>query len=202
MKKLFLGIVLVLIAFGAGVIISKSWFKWPNPTVIEQQSAILEKINAVNKLVTIEGVFSEIYDYKDYYGYDWWPFRKKALIRVKARIIAGYDLSQATVESFPDEKRIVISNVPHADIISTEHDLDYYDISDGTFNRFSREDLNALNAKAKSFVIEQAKESQLLEKAEVQGKHLLETLQFMVESSGWSLELIRSENEKQVLLKD
>ena len=73
MKKIAIGLVVLLLVFGAGMFVSKNWLKWPEKTVIEQQTALLEKINQVNKLVTIEGVYSEIYDYKDYYGYDWSP---------------------------------------------------------------------------------------------------------------------------------
>ena len=60
----------------------------------EQSQVLMEKIKTVAKLVTVEGYFSEVYDYQDYWNYDVSMFRKKALIRVKAKVSVGYDLSK------------------------------------------------------------------------------------------------------------
>ncbi|MBK9982670.1 MAG: DUF4230 domain-containing protein [Saprospiraceae bacterium] len=47
----------------------------------------------------------------------------------------------------------MISGMPPAEILSVDHDLDYYDLSEGFFNSFSTEDYNKINADAKDFVI-------------------------------------------------
>ncbi len=161
---------------------------WKTIKTEEEARVLVEKIKTVSKLITVEGSFSEIYDYKDYWGYDLSPFRKKALVRVNAKVSVGYDLNQMKVEAFPTEKRIVISNLPDPEILSIDHDLDYYDLSEGTFNSFSTEDYNKINTNAKAEIEKKALESDLFLVAEEQSDNMLEMIGVMVESIGWELE--------------
>ena len=161
----------------------------------ENATVILDRIEKVVKLVAVEGNISEIYDYKDYYSFDIAPFRKKALVRVNAKVSAGYDFEKMTVEVDEGSKKITIKNFPEADILSIDHNLDYYDITQGTFNKFTNADYNKINSRAKSFVAEKAKDSGLLNAAEEQKQELLEMIKFLVQGGGWSLEV-----EKQVFL--
>ena len=186
MKKILIGIALILF-FATGVFLTKKYYTWQEVKVQEQSQVLLEKVKNVYKLVTTEGHFSEVYDYQDYWGYDLSLFRKKALIRVKAKVSIGYDLDKMNIEAFPDEKKIVISELPKPSIIAVDHALDYYDISEGTFNSFSKDDYNQLNANAKQFIIEKAQESDLLDSAKKQGNQALEMMRFMIENSGWKL---------------
>ena len=145
----------------------------------------------VYKVVTVEGHFSEVYDYQDYWGYDFSPFRKKALVRVKAKVLAGYDLDNFQLTTYPQEKRIVISHLPQPEILSVEHDMDYYDLTEGTFNAFTTADHNKIQAKAKEFIVTKAKESNLLQSAATQGKEALEMIEFIAESAGWTVDYQR-----------
>ncbi len=189
MKWLF-GILTLVLAIAAGFWIRGSISFVPKKIVQEQQSAILESIKEVSKLVTVEGQFAEIYDYKDYYTYDWAPFRKKALIRLKANVLAGYDLSNIEITTVPEQKKIIIQNLPKPSVIAVDHDLEYYDLEQGSFNRFKPEDLSAIQEKAKQFIEHQAEESGLLQKAEARGLEILEQLKFL--STDWEIVVKRS----------
>jgi hypothetical protein len=186
-KRLFIGFGFVLV-FLLGLWVSRYFYQWNELQTQETSEVLLERMQAVAKLVTVEGYFSEVYDYKDYYGYDLGLFRKKALIRVKAKVSVGYDLSQVKLEARPEEKRIILSNLPEPTILSIDHDVDYYDISEGVFNSFSAQDYTKLNQRAKNYIEERAKESDLLESARKQGVKILDMMRFMVEQSGWQLE--------------
>jgi hypothetical protein len=186
MKYIFYFLLLSAI-FIAGWLVSNKFYSWPEKKTQEEQTAIVEKIREVLKLVTVEAQFAEIYDYKDYYGYDWSPFRKKALIRVKAKVSAGYDLTQLSISTHPEEKKIIIENIPEPKIMTVDHEIDYYDISEGTFNKFSVDDYNQLNKKAKDFIIKTAEESGLLDHARVQGASILQSFNFLVQSTGWEI---------------
>jgi hypothetical protein len=155
----------------------------------EDSQVLLDRIEEVTKLITVQGYFSEIYDYKDYYGYDWSIFRKKALIRVKAKVSMGFDLESLDLEVIPDRKVIRLSALPEVKLISIDHDLDYYDISEGTFNSFNNEDLNDLNKKAKSYIEQVALQSDLPARAAKKGSEMVETLSFLVKGAGWTLEV-------------
>lgn len=188
LNNLLLVISLVAV-FAAGVFVTRWYFKRSEPNVQESGVVLLEQIKQVAKLVTVEGYFSEIYDYQDYYGYDLSLFRKKALLRVKAKVSVGYDLEKMKVTAMPETKTIRLSGIPPAEILSIEHDLDYYDVQEGFFNEFSPEDYNKLNANAKEFIRKKALESDLTKTATAQRNALLETMKFMVESGGWKLEV-------------
>jgi len=187
MKKILVGVALVLF-FGVGIFLTKKYYTWNDIKVKEQSEVLLERVKNVYKLVTVEGHLSEVYSYEDYWGYDFSPFRKKALIRVKAKVSIGYDLDEMQIEAFPKQKKIRISQLPEPSIISIDHTLDYYDISEGTFNSFNKEDYNKLNANAKDFIVQKANESELLDAARDQGNQALDMMQFMIENAGWELE--------------
>ena len=169
---------------------TRYYYTWDAVSEEERSTVLLERIKTVAKLVTVEGYFSEVYDYKSYWGYDSSPFRKKALVRVKAKVSVGYDLDQMKIEAQTDRKRILISNLPDPQIISIDHDLDYYDLSQGTFNNFTPEDYNKINASAKELIEKQARTSDLFITAEEQSNEMLEMIRFIVEGSGWTLEFV------------
>lgn len=187
MKNLFFLVSIVLLSFGVFQA-TKYYYTWDATTVEEQAEVLKDRIEMVTKLVTVEGYFSEVYDYKDYWGYDFSFFRKKALVRVKAKVSVGYDLDQMKIETRPADKKIILSNLPDPQILSIDHDLDYYDITQGTFNSFSPDDYNKINSTAKELIESQAKQSDLFITAEKQNNEMMEMIQLMVESAGWQLE--------------
>ncbi len=193
MRRFLIYTVALIAVFGLGYVLARQWFDPKRQVKTEAEATILlEKIKTVSKMVTVEGYFSELYSHKDYWKYDWWIFRKKALFRVKAKVSVGYDLEKMKVETFPAEKKVVISNVPvEPQIISIDHKMDYYDISEGTFNTFTESDYNALQQKGRDLIEIKAKESELFKKAREQGIQILDLIKFMGESSGWTVEIQR-----------
>jgi hypothetical protein len=155
----------------------------------ESSTVLLNKIERVVKLIAVEGNVSEIYDYKDYYNFDLAPFRKKALVRVNAKVSVGYDFEKVAISANEENKTIVMRNFPEAEILSIDHDLDYYDISQGTFNRFNNEDYNKINSRAKEYVEKKALESDLMDAAEQQKEEIIEMIRILVQSAGWTLQV-------------
>ncbi len=164
------------------------YYKMGDVKAKEQSQVLMEKIKTVAKLVTVEGYFSEVYDYKDFKWMDYGWFQKKALIRVKAKVSVGYDLAKMDIQALPDEKKLILSNLPDPEVISIDHDLDYYDITEGTFNSFTEADYNMMNKNAKEEIKKTAMNSDLFLTAEKQGNQMLDLIRFMVEGSGWTLE--------------
>ena len=187
-RKVLTGVGFLLI-FALGIVAARYFYQSKEVKITENSDVVLEKVKTVAKLISVEGYFTEVYDYKDYWGYDWSWFRKKALVRVKAKVSVGYDLSQLKIDALPEEKTIVVSNLPEPQILSIDHDLDYYDISQGTFNYFSEADYNRINTNAKKFIEERARESSLLETARKEGNQALELMKFITESAGWKFVL-------------
>ncbi len=155
----------------------------------EEATVVLKSIQKVSKLVTVEAHLSEVYDYKDYYYYDFFPFRKKVLIRVNASVSAGYDFKGLDITVDEKNHEIRIDSFPNPSIISLDHDLDYYDIQEGTFNSFSEQDLTEIQQRAKDFIEDKAIDSQLLERAVEQKEEYISMLELVVETMGWRLSI-------------
>ncbi len=189
--KLFMGIIFVLALFGAGYLFALYLSeKENNENRIEESTILLEKIQSVAKMVTIEGYYSELYRYEDFWGYDWWIFRKKAIMRVKAKVSVGFDLNNLKFDLDKETWTLYIRNVPtEPEIISIDHQIDYYDISQGSFNSFSEKDYNKIQKNAKEMIAKKAATGELMIRAKKQGLELLDLIKFMAEGAGWKVEV-------------
>ncbi len=165
-----------------------NWIRsFENQKVIQQSDIILNQIQNVEKLITVEGYFTELYTHKDYYKFDISPLRKKALVRVKAKASVGVDLSKLHAWTNPQNKTLHIQKFPKPEILSLDHSLDYYDITEGTFNYFSTTDYNNINKKAKQFIEEKIMSGEMIVQARKQSQNILETITSLVENMGWEL---------------
>jgi hypothetical protein len=184
-----------LLALGLGVLGAGIWYfahtvSRHEANRMETAEVILEQMQSVTKLVTAEGYFSEIYDYKDYYRWDLQPLRKKAIMRVKAKVSVGYDLERLNFTIDSKTAHITVSDLPGPEIIAVDHDVDYYDLTSGTFNRFSEEDLNALQDHAKQFIANVALESDLADLADQRKQEIFLALGKIAETAGYTLEIL------------
>lgn len=174
--------------------ISAAWYSGYKSSLFqkkaeESSTVLLNRIEKVMKLVTVEGHISEVYSYKDHVTFDFSPFRKKALIRVNAKASIGYDFEKVVFDIDESTKTITINDFPEPEVLSIDHDLDYYDISQGTFNTFTNEDYNKINKRAKDYVKTLANEGDLIDSAKEQKEELISTLQLLLNGLGWKLVL-------------
>jgi len=100
----------------------------------------------------------------------------------------GYDMRKIKFESIEEEKKIMITYLADPEILAIEHDLDYYDISEGTFNSFTEADYNLINKNAKEKIREAAEKSDLKMAAEKEALEMYKIIEMMIESSGWTFE--------------
>jgi len=183
---LFFGMILMVVL---GYLISDWIHTRTEKRISSNSEIILEKVKKVAKVITIEGYFSEMYDYKDFYNFDWSIFRKKALIRVKARVSVGINLEKATFTADEKSKTLYIKNIPKPEILSIDHDIDYYDITEGTFNSFTPEDFNKINEDAKEHIRQTALKSDLFSQAGHQVEDVVNTFKVFAETAGWKVEV-------------
>jgi len=163
-----------------------------NKSITEQQSVILvEKIKNVCKLVSVEGDFSEIYEYKNVEKLflNLVETKKKAIVKVKAKALIGYDLKKIHVVPNNNSKTISIKNFPEAEVLSVETDIEYYDKSEHVFNRFKEEDLTTINKEAKQVIVDKIPESGLLESANKEALEAIGIIKSIVETVGWKLDI-------------
>ena len=180
-------VLLLLLAFGGGAWLMRYYYRLQQPKAIEEATVLLERINKVAKLITVEGEFSELYTHKSYLYYDISPLRKQAILQVKAKVSMGYDLSNMTIVPDYESRTLYISDLPDPEILSIDHDLSYYDLQEGVFNYFDEKAQTKLADNAKKFIEEKALESRLYEAAVSQGNELLELVEYLAESTGWTV---------------
>lgn len=161
--------------------------KDPMPDV--NQRILMERVKKVAKLITVEGEFSNIHQYNDSYWSDVSFLRKKALIKVNARVSMGYDLKKAQFEVDPENKVLRVRNLPSPEVLSIDHDLQYYDIQEGMFNSFTEAELSSIGAVAKRKLRQEAMNGPLMEQAKEEGLESLEIIKLLVEQAGWRFEV-------------
>lgn len=171
------------------------YFKWKNSSPVEkiESSIIVNKIEKVLKMVSVEANFSELLTYQDYEYIDFPGFRKKAIIKVEAKVLVGIDLNKINIEIREKEKEIRIKNMPTAEILAIDHQLSYYDVQNGIFNSFDEKTLTAVQEKAKQLILEKAKETNIIEQANDQRYEYFELIYYLAKSTGWKVLLEEKE---------
>jgi hypothetical protein len=161
--------------------------KTKSPLIIKESShTIVESIKKVFKVVCAEGHFNEMYDYEETKKIlSFIPSTKKALVIIKAKVLIGFDFDQCVWETNETTKKISLVSFPQPQILSIEPDFKYYNMENGIFNKFSKEDLMEIHAKGKKQIEIAAHKSDLPKIASEQLKTLITEL---LVSKNWSLE--------------
>ena len=187
MKK-WLWIFSLIGALVLGMILAQWWYRPAKVHSSITQEALLQKVQKVFKLVTVEGSFLEIYDYQDFYYYDWAPFRKKALVKVQSEVSLGYDLDQLHIEIDEQERIVMIRNIPGPTILSMDVRPSFYDLQEGAFNSFGPKDHNKLMKDIRAMVERDVWESRLSQQAQEQMHEMLSLLSDLLRNQGWSVQ--------------
>jgi hypothetical protein len=163
MKKLSIYIVVCLIGFLSAKWMYKSERK---AETNEDIQIVVQSIHNISKLVVTEGVFSEVYSYRNAkkYFYDTFEFNKSAIVTVNARVQVLFDLEKMDVEIDSLHKKIKIKSIPKEEIVIIP-DIKYFDIQQSSFNSFSKEELNAINKKSIEKIKRTAEVSQIKKNA-------------------------------------
>ncbi len=181
---IFIGAVLLAV----GLYFSKSYFI--REKTQEQSSVLLEKIRNVAKLITVESDFSEILHYSDTRDLllNLLKSRKKAIVLAHSRVMVGFDMRKMKLETDPKRKILTITHFPEPEILSIETEVEYYDVSNGLFNKFAAEDLTKLNKRINENIREKIPGSGILENARNKAFNSIKMIEQIVDAFGWKLE--------------
>jgi len=199
MKKAILYSVLLILVFLAGMWMAKSIFS-DKEVAIQEATLLEQQVRKVCKLVTVEGNYVEYYDYKDPEpdSYFIGPFidfsallpTKSAHMRIKAKVLVGYDLENLAIFADSDTKTLRIENIPEPGVISIEHDLEYFNTDDYWVNAFDDDDYVKMNAGAKEKIRKAVEGGQLIQAAKEQGNDVMEIIRFIAEGAGYTLDIV------------
>lgn len=172
-----------------GALIVFCMYRSSNSSAINENSeVIIERIEAVKKLVLMEGYFSELYTYQeaDKYFYNLIEFEKKAFLLVKGKARVSYDLSKMDYQVDEKTKTITLVNMP-APEVSIEPEIKYFDLQESTFNSFSTDDYNKMNANAVIKLKEKVEKSGLKSMARQKLETTLNDIQIVGKELGWKV---------------
>ena len=180
-------IIAVLVTLGV-VTILKSIKK--KQLVNSQSTILLDKIKKVCKFITVEGDFAEIYHYEDVKErfLKLISSKKKALVVINAKAYLGYDLSKIQLQANTGKKKITLKHFPQPEVLSIETNLNYYDKTDGYFNKFEASDLTGLHNEAKQHIEDKIPESGLVQIAQKEALETILLIETIVETIGWKLD--------------
>ncbi|MGB5419191.1 DUF4230 domain-containing protein [Algibacter sp.] len=186
--EVFLAIIITILVTLGVVTILKSIKK--KQLVNSQSTILLDKIKKVCKFITVEGDFAEIYHYEDVKErfLKLVSSKKKALVVINAKAHIGYDLSKIELQADTDKKKIILKHFPQPEVLSIETNLNYYDKSDGLFNRFEANDLTGLHNEAKQHIQDKIPESGLIQVAQKEALETILLIETIVETIGWKLD--------------
>lgn len=154
---------------------------------------IVERIQKVMKLVTVEGNYSELMTYKDFDYINFPGFRKDAIVKVDAKVSVGYNLENMNFSTDEKSKVIQISNFPKPEIISVDTDIKFGNLNTGWFTSFSEAEMTKLNQLAKEKIKQKALNAALINQAEEQKNEILDLIFYFAKSNGYEIILGGSE---------
>ncbi|RSK41878.1 DUF4230 domain-containing protein [Mangrovimonas spongiae] len=186
--EIFIGLII-------GILVSMAvlWFFQKKRAKVKahtQSVILLDKIKKVYKFITVEGDFAEIYHYentKDRF-LSLISSKKKALIVINAKAQIGYDFSKVSLTANEKQKTIVLGVFPQPEVLSIQTDLNYYDKTDGMFNKFEASDLTELNKEAKQHILDKIPESGLFQVAQKEALEAIALIENIVQTIGWKLD--------------
>lgn len=147
-------------------------------------------VNAIRKIATLATVEAEISDvvrFEEIKSFLIFDFPKSATIRMRGRVIAGFDLAAPEFRLEPEAQshrlRIVL---PHPRILAIDPRLEWFDENSGLFNPITPQDRTRWMLWARGQLARAAKQSGIEERAV---EHARELLSGTAEAFGWRLEI-------------
>lgn len=171
---LWLGLAAVLIALLAGVVLWQRVAQFPfrNQTTITH-SLVLEKVQAVAKLVSSESTMRDVVIYED----TWLGSTKRSLVVVTAKVLAGINLEKGADVRIDEQAHKISITLPPATLLATDiSEMKTYDEQRGLWNPFVPADRDKIYQQARQQFQDAAQQAKLTEHANQSAKQMLETL--------------------------
>lgn len=185
-KAPFFTIIILAGTFLGGIFFYKSCMKPKEKVAQIDTTLVIERIEKVMKLVSVEGHYTELLKY-DKSTFDFPGFRKKALVQVNGRVLVGYDMEKFSMNYDIDKKVLNIQQLPAPEILAIETNTKYFDMEQGIFNSFTKDELTLIDKKSKEVIRNKALADQLIQAAEEQKNELLMMVLEPLMLSGWKI---------------
>ncbi|UBM60483.1 DUF4230 domain-containing protein [Marinilongibacter aquaticus] len=162
-----------------------------------ESSVLLERIEKVFKVILAEGYFTEIYDHnsrKNFWGL--FETHKKALIIAKAKVAMGFDFSKLKWRVEEGKKKMILEELPKAEVLSIDPEYKFYDIDNGFLHKFKTADYTHIVSEARELMLQKAMESDLPASANRQLELMIQQLAASME---WELKIEKTSSPRKSL---
>lgn len=142
-------------------------------TTTVTHSLVVEKVQAVAKLVTSETTIRDVVVYRN----TWYGSTKRSLVVVTGRLLAGIDMKTGSDVRVDEATKTVRITLPRASVMALEiTDMRTYDESGGLWNPFTAADRDAIHRLARAQILRSANELDVAGHAERSASELLSRL--------------------------
>ena len=175
-RLILFAVALFLVIAGAGIALQRQartlgGLLGPRGGTVVTQAMVVERMQAVAKLVTSETMVRDVVTYEN----TWYGSTKRSLVVVSGKINAGVNLDRGTSVAVDDKAKTITLTLPKAEILGVEiTDMRTYDERGGLWNPFTPEDRDAIIRLARGQLGRSASDMKILEHAEASAKALLE----------------------------
>jgi hypothetical protein len=148
---------------------------------------VVSALRKIAQLSTVEAQISDVLRFEEVKSFLIFDFPKTATIRMRGRVIAGFDLTAPEFRIEPDaaNKRLRVA-LPPPRILAIDPRLEWFDETSGIFNPITPQDRTRWMLWARGQLARAAKDSGLEARAV---EHAREVLGGTAEAFGWKVEL-------------
>jgi hypothetical protein len=150
---------------------------------------VVSAIRKIAQLATVEAQISDVLRFEEVKSFLIFDFPKTATIRMRGKVIAGFDLSSPDFSIDTDAgKRTIRVRLPAPRILALDPRLEWFDEQSGLFNPITPQDRTRWMLWARGQLGRAAKDSGIEATAV---EHARELLSGVAESLGWKVEVTR-----------
>ena len=154
-----------------------------------ESAPVVSAIRKIAQLATVEAQISDVQRFEEVKSFLIFDFPKTATIRMRGKVIAGFDLSSSDFQIDTDaEKRTIRVRLPAPRILALDPRLEWFDEQSGLFNPITPQDRTRWMLWARGQLARAAKDSGIEATAV---EHARELLTGVAEPFGWKVEVTR-----------
>jgi hypothetical protein len=156
-----------------------------------EAAPVVSAIRKIAQLATVEAQISDVLRFEEVKSFLIFDFPKTATIRMRGKVIAGFDLSSPEFQVHPNaEKRLLVMTLPAPRILALDPRLEWFDEQSGLFNPITPQDRTRWMLWARGQLARAAKDSGIEARAI---EHARDLLSGAAEAFGWRVEVTGAE---------
>ena len=154
-----------------------------------ESAPVVSAIRKIAQLATVEAQISDVQRFEEVKSFLIFDFPKTATIRMRGKVIAGFDLSSSDFQIDTDAgTRTIRVRLPAPRILALDPRLEWFDEQSGLFNPITPQDRTRWMLWARGQLARAAKDSGIEATAV---EHARELLKGVAEPFGWKVEVSR-----------